>query len=773
MGDPVGRPIFTKGNNSFESKLMRYNYKSEKGLISTIITKDNEGYLHGEIVKKMPNQVVNVYHGAYTTCSLEEPHFEFRFNKAKMIPDKKIVTGPAYFVVEGVPTPLFLPFGLFPNKSGQRSGIIIPTYGESANRGFYFENGGVYLAVNDYMDFKLVGDIYTYGSWAVKPSINYRKRYKYNGYLNFSYAINVWGEPETQDFQKKKDFSLRWIHTQDAKARPNSRFSSNVNIVSSSFNKFNPVSANNYLSNTFQSSVNYSTSWSGKYMLNASLNHQQNTITHEVNLTLPKLTFTVNRFYPFRKKEASGKKGWYENISVNYNVNTENRINTYDSLFFKEDLSKKMTNGLRHSVQLSSGAIKVMKYLVWTNSMSYTERWYSQKQIQAWDNDTLFSENDPVIGYVRTDTINGFNTVRDFSFTSSLNTTLYGMYGFTKGPIKAIRHVFKPSLSFSIRPDFSSQEWGYYGYYTNSNGEAQRYSYYDGFIYGTAPNGKQGSLAFRLSNNLEMKVRSLKDTVTGTKKVMLVEDFSIGTNYNFAIDSLNLARLTMTGRTTLFKKLILNYASTYDPYALDSVNGRLVRVNKYEWEVNKRLFRPEKFNWRAGLTLQLSSKKEKKENKVGKPVEEKIESEYGTEQEIMDVEDNMEGYVDWNVPWTLNISYTAAYTTTHNYLSPYPDYIVEKEHTFVQTLGFNGNVNVTPKWKFGFRSGYNFITNEFTITSFDIYRDLHCWEMRFNWIIYGSKESFGFRQSWNFSINIKSPLLQDLKLDKKRDYRDF
>ncbi len=264
-----------------------------------------------------------------------------------------------------------------------------------------------------------------------------------------------------------------------------------------------------------------------------------------------------------------------------------------------------------------------------------------------------------------------------------------------------------------------------------------------------------------------MKVRSLKDTVTGTKKVMLIEDFSIGTNYNFAIDSLNLARLTMTGRTTLFKKLILNYASTYDPYALDSVNGRLVRVNKYEWEVNNRLFRPEKFNWRAGLTLQLSSKKEKKENKAGKPIEEKIESEYGTEQEIMDVEDNMEGYVDWNVPWTLNISYTAAYTTIHNYLSPYPDYTVEKEHTFVQTLGFNGNVNITPKWKFGFRSGYDFKNSLFTYTSIDIYRDLHCWEMRFNWIPYG------FRQSWNFSINIKSPLLQDLKLDKKKDYRDF
>ncbi|NOX46920.1 MAG: LPS-assembly protein LptD [Chlorobi bacterium] len=768
-GNPVGRPVFTKGNNTFESKSMRYNYKSEKGLINTIITKDNEGYLHGEIVKKMPNQVVNVYHGAYTTCSLEEPHFEFKFNKAKMIPDKKIVTGPAYFVVEGVPTPLFIPFGLFPNKAGQRSGVMIPTYGESANRGFYFENGGVYLAINDYLDFQLLGDIYTYGSWAVKPSMNYRKRYKYSGRFNFSYAFNVWGEPETSEFQKKKDFAVKWNHSQDSKARPNSRFSANVNIVSSSFNKFNPTSTSNYLSNTFQSSINYSTSWSGKYFLNATLAHQQNTITREINLTLPKLTFQVNRFYPFRSKESAGKKEWYENISVNYNVNTENRINTYDSLIFKEDITKKMTNGLRHSVQLSSGAIKILKHLVWTNGINYTERWYSQKHVQSWNNDTLFTGDEPIVGYVEKDTINGFSSVRDFSFTSSMSTILYGMYGFKAGPVKAIRHVLKPSISFSMRPDFGEQNWGYYGYYTNQSGNVQRYSYYDGFIYGTAPNGRQGSVGFRLSNNLEMKVRSRKDTVTGMKKVVLVEDFSLGTSYNLAADSLNLARLTMDGRTTLFKKLILNYASSFDPYALDTNSrGQQVRINKYEWQVNRRLFRPENFNWRLGLSLQLSSKKGKDKDKgKAKVKDKKIESDMGTEEEIRDVQDNLDGYVDWNIPWTLNISYNVNYTTNYSYGNTYRDYNIVKEQTFVQTLGFSGDVNITPKWKVGFRSGYDFKNNEFTYTSIDVYRDLHCWEMRFNWVPYG------FRQSWNFSINIKSSLLQDLKLDKKKDYRDF
>ncbi len=753
-GKDVGRPVFTMESNTFESESIKYNYETKKGLVKKVITEDAEGYLHGSTVKKMPDNITNVYDGSYTTCELEHPHFAFNFRKAKVIPDKKIVTGPAFLTIEDVTTPIVIPFGLFPNKKGQRSGIVIPTYGESAQRGFYFENGGYYFAINDYLDFKLLGDIYTLGSWAIKPTTNYRKLYKYSGYLNANYAINILGEEGTTDYSRNRDFSVRWIHNQDPKARPNSRFGANVNIVSNQYNKFNPVSSNNYLSNTFQSSINYSTSFAGKYNLNASLNHSQNTITKEVNITLPSLAFTVNRFYPFRAPVTVGKLKWYDNISVNYSMNADNRIATYDSLLFEDDVFDKMKNGVKHSIQVSSGSIKLLRNIVWSNSFNYTERWYSQQHVKNWNNDTIYSEEVPVYGDPDTDTIKGFFAARDFNFSTSVSTALYGMYTYKNGPVKAIRHVMKPSLSFNLRPDFGTQEWGYYKYYTNNSGEVQKYSVYDGFIYGTPDDGRSGSIGFRLSNNLEMKVRSEKDTITGTKKVMLIEDFSIGTSYDLAKDSLNLAKLTLSGRTTLFKNLMVNYASSFDPYALDSLGHR---INKFEWEVNRKLFRTENQSWRLGLSLKLP---------IDKPVPEK-KSTSGTPQELQDVKDNPDGYVDWTIPWTLNISYDLNYNITYDYRNGYWNYDVSKTKKLIQTLSFNGDVSITSKWKLGFRSGWDFENNELTYTSLDIYRDLHCWEMRFSWI------PIGFRQSWNFSINIKSSILQDMKLDKKKDYRDY
>lgn len=767
VGNLIEKPVFTLGDDSFESVAMRYNYDTKKGLVEKVITEDAEGYLHGDLVKKMPNDITNVYHGSYTTCELDHPHFAFEFNKAKVIPENKIVTGPAYMVIEDLPTPLVIPFGLFPNKKGQRSGIIVPTWGESTNRGFYFENGGYYFGINDYLDFKVVGDIYTLGSWALKPSMNYRKRYRYNGYLSANYAINVLGEEGTTSYERTKSFSLKWQHTQDPKARPKSKFSANVNLLSSEHNKFNPVSSNEYLSNTFQSSISYSTNFANKYFLNLSLNHSQNTITKEVNLSLPTVSFNVNRFYPLRAKKMTGKLKWYENISVNYNMAADNRIDTYDSLLFTQDLYGEMRNGMKHNIAVSSGSIKLLKYLVWSNNINYTERWYSQQHIKSWRNDTIYDdEGVPILGYENTDTIYGFNAVRDFNFSSGISTTLYGMYGFTKGPVKAIRHVMRPSVNFSIRPDFSTPEWGYYRYYINDNGEREKYSLYDGFIYGTAPEGRSGALSFRLSNNLEMKVRSRKDTISGMKKVVLIEDLSIGSSYDFARDSLNLNKVTISGRTTLFKQLRINYSSSFDPYVLDSNNRRL---NKFEWTVNKRLLRPENHSWRLGVSWKISSEtlgKNRNKNKK-EATDQPRESSAGTDQELADLNENLEGYVDWNVPWSLNLSYDFNYSLTYIYANGYWNYDVTKDKDLIQTLSFSGDVNITPKWKFGFRSGYNFETKELTYTSIDVYRDLHCWEMRFNWIPYG------FRQSWNFSINIKSSLLQDLKLDKKKDFRDF
>jgi hypothetical protein len=753
-GNEIEKPVFTMANNSFEAESMKYNYTTKQGLVKKVITEDSEGYLHGTTVKKMPDDVTNVLHGSYTTCEHPDPHFEFRFKKAKVIPENKIVTGPAYFVVEDVPTPLAIPFGMFPNKKGQRSGIVIPTFGESANRGFFFENGGYYFAINDYLDLQVVGDIYTLGSWAVKPAVNYRVRYRFSGYLNANYAINILGEQGTPDYSRNRDFSIRWVHTQDPKARPNTKFSANVNIVSSQYNRFNPVSSNAYLSNTFQSSINYAKSWAGKYFFNASFNHSQNTITREMNLNLPKFSFNVNRFNPFRARKVTGEAKWYENINVNYAMTGENQINTFDTLLFTEPIYPKLRNGIQHTLQVSSGSIRLLKHIVWSNSFNYKERWYTQAHVRSWRNDTLFTDEGPIDGFVGVDTLRGFNAVRDFNFSSSLSTIIYGMFAYKKGPVKAIRHVLRPNLSFSIRPDFSTPNWGYYGHFTNERGETEKYSFYDGFVYGTAPAGRSGNIGFSLNNNLEMKVRNRKDTITGERKIVLIENLSLSTGYDLARDSLNLNRLTITGFTTLFKNMQINYSSSFDPYALDS-SGR--RINKFEWNVNKRLFRPENHSWRLALTYRLNSDMLTRER----------ESDAGTEQELKDVNENIEGYVDWNVPWSLNLSYNFNYNIRYTYLNGYQNYDVQKDNQIVQTLSFSGDVNITPKWKIGFRSGYDFESRDLTYTSIDIYRDLHCWEMRFNWIPYG------FRQSWFFTINIKSSLLQDLKLDKRKDFRDF
>lgn len=753
-GKVVGEPVFTEKGQSYKSETMKYNYDTKKGLIYKVFTEDGDGYLHGETIKKMENDEINIKSGSYTTCNHEDhPHFEFRYHKSKVIPGKKIITGPAYLTIEGVPTPLFIPFGIFPNEKGQRSGIVIPTYGESSNRGFYFENGGYYWAINDYLDLKLVGDIYTRGSWAVKPSMRYRKRYKYSGSLNLTYAINKVGQKGSSDFSESKDFAIRWNHNQDPKARPNSKFSANVNIVSNQYNVYNPSSTQDFLSNTFQSSVAYQTNFNQKYFLTVNASHSQNTKTKTVNLTLPEITFSVNRFYPFGKKERVGKKKWYENISMNYTMNAKNTTSIEDSLLFKPGFINEFKNGIKHSIPISS-TIKVLKHFNLTNSINVTDRMYFESYRKYWSNDTIINGNDTTIGYVATDTVRNFNNIVDFSFSSSLTTKLYGMVAFKKGPIRAIRHVLTPSVSFSYRPDFGNERWGYYDYYYDQDlQDSIQYSLYEGAIYGKPPSGKSGSLNFSLSNNLEIKVPSKKDTISGVKKIKIIDNFTISASYDLAKDSLRWSRVRMSGRTRLFKGLDLTYSSSWDPYVLDSSGTK--NLNKFEWEVNKRFLRLDQTTWNIGFRFNLSSEQFRKE-----PTKQTTE---GTESEMEEIQQNPEDYVDWNIPWSLNINYNLRYTANNDYIN----YVRERNDNLVQTLSFYGDISITKKWKIGFRSGYDFEQGKLSYTSVNIYRDLHCWEMRFNWI------PMGPRKSWNFTINVKSSILQDLKLTKKKDFRDL
>ncbi len=756
-GKITGLPVFTEGDETFKANTIKYNFDSKKGIIQSVNTEDDQGFLHGNKVKKEDDNSVNIKKGYFTTCNLpDHPHFEFRFDKARVIPNEKIVTGPVYLEIEGVPTPIALPFGFFPNNAQRQSGLVIPSYGESPTRGFYLENGGYYWHINDYLDYKITGDIYTRGSWKIAQQVRYKKRYKYSGSFNVGFARNIMGVKGEPDYTSSRDFSVRWTHRQDPKARPHSSFSANVNIVSSNYITYNTVSTQDYLSNEFQSSVAYQTSWAGKYFLTANASHRQNTKTHQMQVTLPELTFSVNRFYPLRNKKG-GKKRFYEDLSISYSMNSKNTVSATDSTFFEPQTFQNMQNGVVHKIPVSLPA-KVFKYFTLSNSLNITDRMYASHLRKYWTNDTLFQNNDTIAGFVDTDTIPGFNNIFDFNFSSSLSTKLYGMVRFKKGPVRAIRHVLTPNIGISYTPDFGAEKWGYYDYYYDTLGNKVEYSRYERYLYGNAPGQKSGAANFSLANNLEIKVPSRKDTVTGLKKIKLIENFTVSGSYDFARDSLNWSTLNMSGRTRLWKNFTIQYSSRWDPYTVDSL-GR--RINTFEWEANRRFLRRDNTSWNLSLTLSLNDKTFGKGKKNKKPPEKPVTEE---ESSVMaDIKAHPEDYIDWSIPWTLNIRYNMRYS---NILS-YVDQIWTPKKTIVQTLGVTGNISITPKWKFSFNTGWDFKNKGLAFTSLNLVRDLHCWEMRFNWI------PLGARKSWNFSLNIKASILQDLKLTKKKDFRDI
>ncbi len=747
-----GNPVFKEGEKTFDSKEMLYNFRSKKGLIKQIITKESEGYVHGEKVKKMADDITYIKDGKFTTCDSEHPHFDIRFGRAKAIPDKKIITGPAFLYIEDIPTPLFVPLGYFPNSKKQSSGILFPTYGESPTRGFFFENGGYYFAINDYLDLALRGDIYTRGSWGIHSLSNYNKRYKFNGSLNFDYIEMIEGEKGIPGYSKSTDFSFNWRHNQDAKARPRSRFSANVNLRSSKYDRYSQ-NMNNIFTNTTTSSISYATTFGNNYSLNVNLGQSYNTNTRIIDLNLPTIAFNANRFNPFQKKIQSGEVKWYENISVSYSMEAQNKINTHDSALFTKKTLENMQNGVRHSIPISS-SIKVLKYFTLTNSVNISERWYSKTIHKEWLNDTLFNGNDT--SYLKTTEIKGFSRAADFMLSSSLNTMIYGMVQMKRGPIRAIRHVVTPSISFSWRPDFGTPLWNYYHSYTDKNGNLIKYSKFENSIYGGPESGRYGSIGFSINNSLEIKIPSKKDSITGMKKLVLIESFSLSTSYNLAADSLNWAPLSINGRTTLFRNLTINYSSTWDPYVKNKNN---TRINQYEWDVNRRLMRLDYIQWNVGLNLNLNPAFFQKKT-TATPAVQEAKPQYA-QNSVSNINQTLGDQVDFGIPWNLNISYSYWYSSSYD-ASIKAKYV----NNFTQTINFSGDVNLTKKWKIGFSGGYDIKVKDFTYASFDVYRDLHCWEMRFNWI------PFGWRQSWSFTINVKASMLKDLKWDKKKDYRD-
>lgn len=763
--NPVGTPEFKQGDLSFTSKEIAYNFTTRKGLIQNVITKEGDGYIHGTVIKKINDSVTDVGRGEYTTCDLPvNPHFSLKFTRAKVLSGNMIVTGPAWISVEGVPLPLALPFGLFPNKRGRSSGLIIPKYGESDKRGFFLEDGGYYFGLNDYFDLKLTGDIYSHGGWALKPTFTYKKRYKYSGSLSLRYAVTVYGIEGDKDYYNKRDFFVTWSHRQDPKARPNSSFGASVNAGSSSYNKYNPSTVNDYLSNSFSSSVNYDLTLGTWGHLSTAATESQQSQTKSINLSLPSISFGINRIYPFKKKTPTGPAKWYESINVNYSMEMHNNLSTYDSLIFKPNIINKFVNGMKQSIPIS-GSFKILKYFSWSNGVSYNEYLVTKTIRKTWVGDTS-----ALGGYIKVDTVNGFKSARDYSFNSSLSTTIYGMKQFRKGPVIAIRHVLRPSVGFSFTPDFGTEQLGYWRtVQTNIKGNTTQYSIFEGNNISLNPSRqKSGAINFSLGNNLEMKVRSAKDTVTGSQKIMLIDNFQISTSYDLARDSLRWSNINISARTTLFKQIQVSYSSSYSPYGLytqpfygytmwdsytnpfyNSVPGP--QINRSQYSINKRPLRFLNAGWNLSFGYDLKPKK-----KVAK----KPPPGSATQEEIEDVQNNPNMYIDWDNAWSLRFDYNFRLSSTPVLATG------QIKRDLIQTVGLSGDINVTEKWRVSARTGYDFQQKDFAFTQFSFFRNLHCWEMSFDWVPYG------IQKSWSFRINAKSSLLQDLKLTKKKDFRD-
>jgi len=727
-GKYFGEPVFTENGSVVNSHEMKYNFNTKKGLIIDAVTHEGENYIHGEKIYKTPDDILYIKHGKYTTCNLRHPHYWFSANKLKIIPEDKIITGPANLVIEGVPTPLGIPFGFFPNSDKQKSGIIIPTFGESGQYGFFLLGGGYYMAISDNVNTQITGDYYSKGSWAGNLLTNYKKRYKYTGMFNTSYSVFKNGFKEFPNYSETNNFFIRWNHTQDPKARPSSIFSANVNFGNSEnyTNNFNS-SGNQYLSTSFNSNVSYKKSWEGKpYSLSLNGYHSQNTLNKTVTVRLPELAFNVSRLYPFKRKTTVGKQKFYEKIGVSYSMNTKNEVTAQDSLFSTRNLNLlkgEFQNGMRHSIPLST-SFKMLKNFTVNPTFNYSEIWYLESVRKTYNSDS---------NRVETNTVNGFERGNAYNMAISASTKIYGMYQYKGKMIKALRHVMTPSIGFTYTPENKSGLTSY----SDANNENVEYSIFEGGIYGSSNATESGLINLGLLNNFEMKVRNRKDSLGKDKKIKLLENLKFSSSYNVFADSLNWSNILINARTNI-KKLNLNATASYNPYVLDSniTTGIIETVNKSEYLENGRIARLTSANIAAGFSFRSKKTVQK-------------ESNYGTEEELEYIRANPTEFVDFNVPWTLNVSYNVRYAK--------PQFT----SSVIQTLNFSGDVSLTNKWKIGMRSGYDFEQKDLSYTSIDIYRDLHCWEMTFNWI------PFGPRQSYLFTIRVKSALLQDLKLTRR------
>ena len=734
-----GNPVFKQGEMEYKAREIKYNFTTQKGKISYVITTEDEGFIHGEQVKKMGDKEAFIKNGKYTTCDLEHPHYEIAFTKAKIIQHDKIVIGPAYLSFTGVPTPLALPFGFFPLEKARRSGLVMPSIGESSSLGFYLQDLGFYFGINDNIDLLLSADIYTRGSWAVKAQSNYVYRYKCQGKVQAAFSQTYLGERLIDStWRHSNDFKIFWNHQQDIKSHPTTRFNAHVDIVSSNYSKYNMTSTNDYLSNQYTSSINVSTSARDIFFMDATLSYSQNTNTKAINMKLPDISMSVIQFYPFRKKNKVGSLKWYDNISLKWTSMFTGQIDTYDSLFFKPETWTNMNVGMMHTVPLVV-PIKIAKLINWNTTVTLTERWYLQNYTRDMSIDTV---DDVTYGVVNRYFHRGFDALHDLNVSSNLTTKIYLMYTFKKGGLYAIRHVVSPVLNLTYQPAFNKSTRKQY--FDSIRGEYVEYSIYDGAIFGNGTQQTQALVQLSFGNNIEIKVRSKRDTITGFKKISLFDNLNISMHYNIAADSLNWSTLNVSGRSTLFKQLYLTFNFVFDPYIINEYG---VRCNITEWKANHRLFRLSSTNFSVALNWRIdqnSFKKKKTDNSSGQQKDGRN-----------------------RLPWSFTFNYNFSYGLTDNIYFYRMEDTALYNHNMVHTINVLGEFYVTKKWKIGFATGYDFVHKSLSYTSVDVYRDMHCWEMAFSWI------PFGYRKGWRFTINVKANVLKNvMKWDKHTDFRD-
>lgn len=773
VGDLYDNPVFKDPSGEYESKTMKYNFKTKKGYITDVVTEQGEGFLTGGITKKMENDEYYIKDGRYTTCSdHENPHFYFQITKGKVKPKKNIVTGPAYMVLADVPLPVAVPFGYFPFSSKYSSGIIFPTIGEDYNRGFYLRDGGYYFAINDNIDLALTGEIYTKGSWGINARSSYVKRYKYSGNFDLSFLKTIEGDKGQPDYSQMKNFKIAWSHTQDSKSNPNLSFSASVNFTTSGYtrNDLNSYYNSAFTENTKSSTVNMTYRFpNSKWSLSTTANVSQRTADSTLSVSFPNLTLTLSQIAPFKRKKVVGSEKWYEKIKISYTGYFQNSLTAQQNVFFKKSLIKDWKNGMKHTLPVSA-TFNIFKYLNITPNIVFNDRMYTSKIRKAWDPNASAE--------VAVDTTYNFYNVFDFQGSISLDTKIYGFYKpmkFLGDKVQMIRHVFTPSVSFSASPDFSSPGWGYYGAYQyTQNGQKyhRKYNYFNHGVFGSVGQGKTGTLSWSFANNLEMKVKSDADS-SGVKKISLIENLTVSQSYNFAADSMRWSNINANIMLRLVKNFNLSLNTTWDVYTyqLNSA-GNPVRVNIPRWKAGKGLAKLSSTGTSFSYTLNNDTFRKKSDSKdkgKKKNSSEDIDKYRDDEDSPSDKDDGKkesldlspDGYVKWNCPWSLTVNYSVNYG--------YGNFNKEKleyDGKWTQNLSLSGNIRPTKNWNFNFSASYNFDTGKIAYMNCTISRDLHCFSMSASFVPVGPYKSY------NFHIAVKSAMLSDLKYDKRSSTRN-